>query len=59
MVLAERLTECGTQSVLLLEGGEEPTIIGNYKVPGAALDVLGIYTNATLMIQILRLLQDL
>lgn len=41
MVLAERLTESGNQSVLLLEGGEVPPVLGNWRTPGAALLILG------------------
>lgn len=34
LVLANRLTESGDQRVLVLEAGQEPTIVAAYSTPG-------------------------
>lgn len=34
LVLANRLTESGNQRVLVLEAGQEPTIVAAYSTPG-------------------------
>jgi choline dehydrogenase-like flavoprotein len=41
LALAARLTEDGTQSVLVLEAGSRPDTVASYQAPGADLQVLG------------------
>jgi choline dehydrogenase-like flavoprotein len=41
LALAARLTEEGTQSVLVLEAGSRPDTVASYQAPGADLQVLG------------------
>ncbi|KAK5069106.1 hypothetical protein LTS08_008750 [Lithohypha guttulata] len=41
LTLANRLSESGDQTVLVLEAGDEPTIVSSYMVPGSNQDVLG------------------
>lgn len=40
LALGARLSEANNISVLVLDGGLSPETIGNYKVPGAAYNVL-------------------
>ena len=41
LALADRLTESGTQNVLVLEAGPSPTIVAAYKAPGADQQLTG------------------
>lgn len=41
LTLANRLTESGTHSVLVLEAGDTPDTVKSYQVPGADLQALG------------------
>ncbi|KAK5936777.1 hypothetical protein PMZ80_010896 [Knufia obscura] len=41
LALAARLSENPDQTVLVLEGGEQPDVVANYRTPGAALNLLG------------------
>lgn len=41
LTLADRLSESGTQSVLVLEAGGSPEAVASYQTPGADLQVLG------------------
>jgi choline dehydrogenase len=41
LALANRLTESGTQTVLVLEAGQAPAIVSSYRPPGANQEVLG------------------
>ena len=41
LALADRLTESGTQNVLVLEAGPAPTIVAAYKAPGADQQLSG------------------
>ena len=41
LAMAGRLTESGTQNVLVLEAGQAPTAVATYKAPGADQLVLG------------------
>ena len=56
MALAARLSECGNQTVVVLEAGQNPEIIPEYKVPGNAYSVLGKASSTTLVFNLSNLL---
>jgi len=50
LLLADRLSESGKQSVLVLEAGPDPSVAQKHQVPGGLGHLQGTYWNGTLCV---------